>query len=820
MAVGNLVSNTWRTYIEFYSSSQTDTQAVLYFRYGVYLAKKLDSGFDKKYNTSNRSIGSTIYAKGYHQFGTGSVTVNKTHTSQTTSVTYWLKHSGTGASWKGTSTATASYTVGAKPSYTVAYNGNKPAQATATPTNIPANQTKWTAENLKLSSNIPKIGDTRFSFNKWNTKADGTGTSYNPSSTYSANGAATLYAQWNADYPPSCDTDGYTMTGKVDGDKGIKNFTGVSVDCSNITSYNDGTLEKTITGMKVVVGTDEGTSVTPTNPQKDSDGNTHYDDATVTLSKITASGALPVKLIITDSNNKTKEISLGTINVENPTWRRTIEVDYMPPPVILGNAVLDSLEVYNYDDNDWDTIYGQFPITIVSDDPSDPLWTFDYIFDEAHVDDPEDDDPATDVKISYKHYQSYEKDYREAFFNTTRNQNFSNGIYNVMFVGGVEENPNFTSRVWWSQVNNPLYFPDTSYLEVGSNDTMVMGLTKVGDYLGVVKQSKTTDTAIFLVYPTSFDEETTYAVKQGVQGVGSLARYSFNILGDETLFLSPNGVMAIVPTQDEEHKVQNRSYFIDGQLLKETNIEEAYSFVFDGKYYLAVNENVYVLDGNQRNSWGNDKTNLVYECYYLDNVPARCFVKYNDKLVFSSYDEVCVVGDGYEDAYGYDDAGERIDNVPVKAEWSTVFDDDGALHYYKTMQKKGNLVSVLPRENETAYKQVLVDEETFNADKTKYFTFVDGKYVRCTEDSVWSADETYYIENRSNTKVYVRKDDKDPVEIQRSFGLSSDVPSEMFLKKKFKKYKRLQFIIKNEAPEPFGVDSIIKNYTIGNYAKK
>ena len=78
----------------------------------------------------------------------------------------------------------------------------------------------------------------------------------------------------------------------------------------------------------------------------------------------------------------------------------------------------------------------------------------------------------------------------------------------------------------------------------------------------------------------------------------------------------------------------------------------------------------------------------------------------------------------------------------------------------------------------------------------------------------------YYIENRSNTIVLVKKDGDKPIEIKRKFGLSSDIPSELFINKKFKKYKRLQFIIRNDADEDFGVDEIVKNYTVGNYAKK
>ena len=129
------------------------------------------------------------------------------------------------------------------------------------------------------------------------------------------------------------------------------------------------------------------------------------------------------------------------------------------------------------------------------------------------------------TKINYTHYDVYLSEERQAFYTTSRHQNYSNGIYNQMFASGVDSSrfPNHSSRVWWSQINNPLYFPDTNYLEVGSNDTSVMGLTKVGDYLAAVKQSKTTDTAIYLLFPTSFEDNTTFAVKQGVQGVGALA---------------------------------------------------------------------------------------------------------------------------------------------------------------------------------------------------------------------------------------------------------------------------------------------------------
>ena len=270
------------------------------------------------------------------------------------------------------------------------------------------------------------------------------------------------------------------------------------------------------------------------------------------------------------------------VDVVAPMWLANITVNSAQFPQVAssGEALIDSLEIKNYSTTpaSFDSVSTD---GIIFTDNGDNTWSFPYEFDANHVQDNGDDTYSVEVNVEYNHYDTNVKASGKAFFSTSRNQNYSNGIYNVVFVSGVDSSEwsDYSSRVWWSKINNPLYFPDTNYIEVGSNDTSVQGLTKVGDYLGVVKQSKTTDTAIFLLYPTSFEEETTYAVKQGVQGVGALARYSFNILGDETLFLSPQGVMAIVPSQDEEHKVQNRSYFIDKQLLAESEIADRKSVV-------------------------------------------------------------------------------------------------------------------------------------------------------------------------------------------------------------------------------------------------
>ena len=72
---------------------------------------------------------------------------------------------------------------------TVNYNANGGSGA-------PASQDKYNTVDLTLSSTKPTR--TGYTFVSWNTSSDGSGTSYQPGSKYTANESATLYAIWKA----------------------------------------------------------------------------------------------------------------------------------------------------------------------------------------------------------------------------------------------------------------------------------------------------------------------------------------------------------------------------------------------------------------------------------------------------------------------------------------------------------------------------------------------------------------------------------------------------------------------------------------------
>lgn len=146
------------------------------------------------------SLGSTTGTLNYNDSVgsiTKTVTISRTTAAQV--VDFAADVTSPSGYWS-TATAQVSNTVSALASYTVSYSANGGSGA-------PSSQTKWLGKALTLSSTKPTR--TGHSFSRWNTKSGGTGTSYAPGASYTANASATLYAQWTANtYVVAFDADG------------------------------------------------------------------------------------------------------------------------------------------------------------------------------------------------------------------------------------------------------------------------------------------------------------------------------------------------------------------------------------------------------------------------------------------------------------------------------------------------------------------------------------------------------------------------------------------------------------------------------------
>lgn len=189
---------------------------------------------------------------GYRSWDTSdtSVTVSVGGTSKSISLSHyvdfgngeWATWGATDTSWTGLSGTSISIS-STMPSTTVAYNGAKfTSNATMSwdtytvsynangGSGAPSSQTKTYGTALTLSSTKPTR--TGYTFSKWNTKSDGTGTSYSAGASYTANSALTLYAIWTehkltinyySNYATSAFADALNTVGA---DKNVKVWTG------------------------------------------------------------------------------------------------------------------------------------------------------------------------------------------------------------------------------------------------------------------------------------------------------------------------------------------------------------------------------------------------------------------------------------------------------------------------------------------------------------------------------------------------------------------------------------------------------------------
>ena len=233
------------------------------------------------------------------------------------------------------------------------------------------------------------------------------------------------------------------------------------------------------------------------------------------------------------------------------------------------------------------------------------------------------------------------------------------GNGNRIFATG---NPDFPNYDYWCGQDNPLYWPDENFAKIGIEP--IMGYSKLNDgSLAILKKHSDTDNTIYYRSYNLLDTIEVFPLQDGVKNIGCVGKYSITNLLNDPLMLTNQGVFAIIGNNGEKYAMQ-RSYYVNGKLLKEPNLEDAYSISVDGKYYLAINNHVYVADSRYLSYPKHSKTEQYqYEWWYWDNIPARVLFSWNNKLYFGTGDgKICSFGPNYVD-----------DKNNVYAYWETPF---------------------------------------------------------------------------------------------------------------------------------------------------
>ena len=140
-----------------------------------------------------------------------------------------------------------------------------------------------------------------------------------------------------------------------------------------------------------------------------------------------------------------------------------------------------------------------------------------------------------------------------------------------------------------------------------------------------------------------------------------------------------NGIYAITAQDITGEKYsQNRSFYLNGSLTKEDHLENAVATVFDDMYILAVNSQLYILDGLQatRTDKSEPYSTRQYVGFYCNNIPSVCIWTDEDTLWFGTGDgKVCTFHTDIDDLDSYND-----DGAPIYCCWETP-DLDGKLFY-------------------------------------------------------------------------------------------------------------------------------------------
>lgn len=306
------------------------------------------------------------------------------------------------------------------------------------------------------------------------------------------------------------------------------------------------------------------------------------------------------------------------------------------------------------------------------------------------------------------------------------------GATDRAFVSG---NPNAVNFHYWSDVNDPTFFPALNYAYLGQDSSAIMGYSIIGDALAVHKEDNEQDHNIFLVRG-SYDSNNGYqfAISGGVAGVGAISKYCFKRLGTEPMFLSRQGVYALTTQYlTAERYAQNRSYYVDPRLTDEADLSEAVAIEYNGYYYLGINGHVYVADSRNKSYEKNTpQSEFQYEWYYLTNIDAHVWWKYEGRLFFGDCDgnvkRFMLASEDTAAHNSYNDDGKAI-----VARWTVPITNFGTISRNKTLKNFHFMMAPdYRRSSVKGYYKLNGSEKLVKESRLDTFDFNDIDFTRFT----------------------------------------------------------------------------------------
>lgn len=231
---------------------------------------------------------------------------------------------------------------------------------------------------------------------------------------------------------------------------------------------------------------------------------------------------------------------------------------------------------------------------------------------------------------------------------------------NRLFLSG---NPSEPNKIYWSDVNNLLYFPEYSFNSVGQPYEKITAFGKAFDTMIVFKEKST-----WRVTYEYNGEVAYFPVSEVSNSIGCDMPDSVQLINNDLVWCnSYSGVYLLRSTLSsvaDERIVRQISRNCNSLIFAESNLQNAVSLDYKGNYYLFVNDKVFI--------WNYDKTPYQYMntddeqrrlSWYVWKLPVSAAKKipyvYNGEINF-------VTGSG---AYKFSDSGlegysDKINGLP------------------------------------------------------------------------------------------------------------------------------------------------------------
>lgn len=251
------------------------------------------------------------------------------------------------------------------------------------------------------------------------------------------------------------------------------------------------------------------------------------------------------------------------------------------------------------------------------------------------------------------------------------------GSTDRVFLSGNGEKPGVD---WYSNFEDPAFFPDTNYTKLVRDGARVTGYTVLSNTLAAFIDGAS-DGRNVVVRSGVLDEngDAVFRVSNTMIGQDAVAPDTFCRTDKEPLFLTNRGVYAITAEELTGEKYsQERSYYIAGAIGAAQGRENACACTYGDFYALALDGTIYLLDLQQKTYERNSPySSFQYECYYWPDIPARVLFLDGDALCFGTEDgKLCRFHTNVDDVTSYNDDGAAID-----AYWETS-DFDGKIFFH------------------------------------------------------------------------------------------------------------------------------------------